>query len=180
MDIEQKREYHRNYNKNYRLSHKEKLKENVKRYREKNKEKVALTVKKWKLVNKDRLKEYRKDKNKLAYWHRRMRVLRKRAKERGIVFELSGWDIKRIKEGDCEYCGIKKDSISIDRKDNNIGYTINNCVSACSGCNTFKGAHVSYEDMKITGDIIKEVRKIKPNFWSYTPNWTKKPKNILD
>jgi len=41
--------------------------------------------------------------------------------------------------------------MSIDRKDNNKGYTSDNVTSACFLCNKIKGSFFSYEEMKEIG-----------------------------
>lgn len=55
----------------------------------------------------------------------------------------------------CYYCGgeMKKvhekgNIISIDRKDNNVGYVIENMVKACFVCNDTKGQYFTEDQMK--------------------------------
>jgi hypothetical protein len=71
----------------------------------------------------------------------------------------------------CCYCGDKiewkerrgkKDhhnAYYIDRKDNNTGYTKENCVVSCSLCNLTKHARFTYEEMLILGKSIGEIKK---------------------
>jgi hypothetical protein len=46
---------------------------------------------------------------------------------------------------DCHYCGTPPQKhkklvyTGIDRKDSSLGYTVDNCVSCCTTCNTAKG-----------------------------------------
>ncbi len=74
------------------------------------------------------------------------------AKKRGIDFNLSREESEILFSGDCYYCGQKPNRLSeknrkmngnplvngIDRKDNNIGYTIENSVTCCKTCNYAK------------------------------------------
>jgi len=74
------------------------------------------------------------------------------AKKRGLVFELSNDEFKSITSKECYYCGHFPSTVrnfgwangsfvfnGIDRKDNSIGYTIENCVPCCFVCNRAKG-----------------------------------------
>ncbi len=54
----------------------------------------------------------------------------------------------------CYYCGIglstngnRAAQISVDRKDNSIGYTIENIELCCQRCNTIKGNIFTAEEM---------------------------------
>jgi len=65
----------------------------------------------------------------------------------------------------CEYCGIRKDqlyllrdhfgsiknSLTVDCKDNSLGYAKGNLTLACDKCNQVKNNILSYEDMKYVG-----------------------------
>jgi hypothetical protein len=74
----------------------------------------------------------------------------KSAKERKKSFDLSLEDIKRLTQSDCFYCGQKPTAMlkqfnkrgfvynGIDRTDNSLGYTKENCVPCCKICNTAK------------------------------------------
>jgi hypothetical protein len=92
--------------------------------------------------------------NKLLYSYKRG------AKDRGLCFELSVEDFKKLTKGDCFYCGsypnTEKESFSIkknylyngiDRLNNNLGYTKENSVSCCGRCNIMK-MEMSIEDFK--------------------------------
>ena len=59
----------------------------------------------------------------------------------------------------CEYCGCeikrppyhiknKGNSLFLDRKANDIGYTYDNLVTCCWPCNERKGKHYSYDEFK--------------------------------
>lgn len=81
------------------------------------------------------------------------------AKKRGYVFEITNDVFQKIISSPCHYCGVEKSNkISqesrskytnhvyvveyngVDRKHNDMGYTIENCVPCCSLCNMAKKA----------------------------------------
>jgi len=75
------------------------------------------------------------------------------AKIRNIDYILTRTDFVSLTSADCFYCGAKPSTVmkvpnsygdytynGIDRVDNNIGYTINNCVPSCKECNSKKNA----------------------------------------
>jgi len=78
--------------------------------------------------------------------------------------------IKFIKIIKCHYCGKKikwyKHSIhngklspqryNLDRKNNNKGYTIHNCVVCCKLCNKIKSNIFSYREMIKVGKILSK------------------------
>jgi hypothetical protein len=91
----------------------------------------------------------------------------KGAKRRGQIWKLSRDDVRSLTSDDCFYCGhspsqkpstqtkLNGDYIynGIDRVDNSVGYTIENCVPCCWKCNRAKGT-LSYKDfMQMIEDI---------------------------
>lgn len=81
-------------------------------------------------------------------WH----TYKRRALSDGLVFELSRSQAVELFRSDCFYCGDPpqrqwkvgkyKRSVAnyngIDRVDNAVGYTPDNCVTCCTTCNTAK------------------------------------------
>jgi hypothetical protein len=78
---------------------------------------------------------------------------KKNAKKRNHEFTLNDEQLSILFKGNCYYCGIEPNFIQktsgtnqkgnyiyngIDRKDNKIGYIIDNCVSCCKVCNEMK------------------------------------------
>lgn len=90
----------------------------------------------------------------------------KRTKQRSpFQFTLSqknfiDWYLKQKKI--CIYCGVHEYKIDkrleIERKNNNIGYELENMALACENCNGVKGSILTYEEMKIVGEIIMKKR----------------------
>lgn len=74
------------------------------------------------------------------------------AKRKNRVFNLSKEDFRLLVTANCHYCAVPPLSVKkknsplgqdfiyngIDRKNNNLGYTIDNCVSCCKFCNQAK------------------------------------------
>lgn len=100
--------------------------------------------------------------------------LKGKAKGRGISFELKltefvDWYKKQPKK--CVYCDSSEKNaakfrfnqyhrLTIDRKDNTVGYTINNILLCCYQCNAVKCDVLTYSEMIKVGKMLKE-RKSK-------------------
>lgn len=99
------------------------------------------------------------------------------AKQRHLEWELSKEEFENIVSKDCHYCGEdprplkslaryhKVDSEihvnGIDRIDNEVGYTLNNCVPCCTKCNIMK--------MKLSkSNFLNQVLKIASHIQSST------------
>lgn len=98
----------------------------------------------------DRTKETHTTKD--SYFKRVYRNCRDGAKRRGYVFELTEEKYLELVLQTCYYCGREPYEIKfaarhhgnafpcngIDRKDNKLGYIVENCVPCCGSCNTIK------------------------------------------
>ena len=61
------------------------------------------------------------------------------AKQRGLTFNLTQEEHKRLIEQPCYYCGDLPDPVNgIDRMDNTKGYESDNTVPCCWPCNLMK------------------------------------------
>lgn len=100
--------------------------ENAKQWRENNPEKVVDN------------NENKKNSKQLQYT-----VYSRTARDKRLDFDLSFSDFNNIVSEPCYYCDIIQDKgfNGIDRKDSNIGYTLDNCVSSCTMCNFMKGSY---------------------------------------
>lgn len=69
----------------------------------------------------------------------------------------------------CHYCGAdifwaeyntntNGSNYNLDRKDNAIGYSKENCVACCGRCNESKSNHFTYEQFVQIGDLIRSWR----------------------
>jgi hypothetical protein len=93
---------------------------------------------------------------------------KKSASERGYKFKLSDEFFTNVILSNCYYCGVEPDNKKtsgnksmyyngIDRKDNNLDYIENNCVSCCGKCNIMKNKW-SHDD------FLSHITKIINNF----------------
>lgn len=72
-------------------------------------------------------------------------------------------------EPTCVYCGTPvvwkphniagKPAYNLDRKNNRLGYTKENCVVCCWPCNQTKSARFTHFQMKQIGEVIRRLRK---------------------
>lgn len=79
----------------------------------------------------------------------RYRHCRNGAKRRGKVFALTLDEFESITSKLCAYCGCfsgVESYVGVDRLNNNLGYTKDNCVPCCDKCNRFKYT-LSVEEM---------------------------------
>ena len=85
---------------------------------------------------------------------------RKRAAEKNIEFQLDINSVRTLIESSCHYCTKNYSSTKfrkggkfqfrhngIDRKDNSLGYTKENCVTCCQQCNYAKNDY-TYEEFR--------------------------------
>jgi hypothetical protein len=85
-------------------------------------------------------------------------VYKTHALERNLNFDLDVEQFRKMTKEDCHYCGDEPKTLfkpkarfggylsnGIDRKDNSIGYTIENSFPCCRVCNQMKSDR-SYED----------------------------------
>lgn len=89
---------------------------------------------------------------------------RKSANHRGIIFSLTITEFSNLIDKKCHYCGVGSSLMSfgenrmlarnvngnfiytgIDRKNNNEGYHIDNCVTCCKTCNFAKN-NMTYDE----------------------------------
>lgn len=95
------------------------------------------------------------------------------ARRRNRLFDLSFVDFKQIIVNNCIYCGKSSDKLhygqglrnqeaiewsafrytGIDRVNNDLGYSIDNCVSCCTTCNNSKRQSSVNEFLERTGKL---------------------------
>jgi len=69
--------------------------------------------------------------------NRQYSIYKSKAKHRNLVFDLTVDEFNEITSKPCHFCG-DKEKIGIDRKQNNIGYTLENSLPCCYVCNWSK------------------------------------------
>lgn len=81
-------------------------------------------------------------------------------KERGLAFDLDEeWFFLTIEDKPCHYCGMVEDRMGVDRLDNSVGHTKNNCVPCCQTCNRVRLDVFSPEEMKLIGAVIRKIKQ---------------------
>ena len=116
--------------------------------------------------------------------------LRTRAKKRKLPVSISFEEYCYHKLGNCYYCGISNmflkfyceimkigtPYMTIDRKNNNLGYTPDNIVGACFLCNKTKGSFFTAEEMKKIGElfIAPKFKKIEEEAIEAYSEWCEK------
>lgn len=109
----------------------------------------------WKGGEKQKRKRYRQNNPHADYFNH----MRSRSKPLGFLFNLPSESFKNWfyeTPNACEYCKRpvtpksenRMETLSIDRKNNSLGYTLENICKACNRCNTAKGNFFSYEQFK--------------------------------
>lgn len=74
---------------------------------------------------------------------------KRNAQNKGNIFSLTYEQFRELIASDCHYCGVEPSNMKklrevvlhwngIDRKDNDKGYTVENCVPCCKDCNYLK------------------------------------------
>ncbi len=99
-----------------------------------------------------------------AWYRRRFERFKRRAKDRGIKFELTFEEfchLRAYKDEKCFYCGITNGPFSVDRLDNTKGYSVSNCVVACFRCNKIKSSEFVAEEMKILGRALRKIDEMR-------------------
>lgn len=78
-------------------------------------------------------------------------------KKKGLLCDLDIDYMLHIMNQPCVYCGYTN-KIGCDRIDNNKGHTKDNVVPCCVECNKARNDNFSFEEMKILGRTIKEIK----------------------
>jgi hypothetical protein len=76
------------------------------------------------------------------------------AKNRDLEFDLSYDEFMTFWQEPCYYCGDEIETIGLDRKNNMIGYVIDNIVPCCTTCNYIK------RNILNTEEFINKCRQI--------------------
>jgi hypothetical protein len=94
----------------------------------------------------------------LRYGHSKNKAIRN-----GIIWDISKDQFIELCKLPCEYCGSKvvTTGSGLDRKDPNIGYTIDNVVPCCYLCNTMKWNYWSYNEMKEIGKLVAHLQSAR-------------------
>jgi dihydroxyacid dehydratase/phosphogluconate dehydratase len=80
------------------------------------------------------------------------------AKKRARPFTLTKEEFRKLTRQKCHYCGRTATLIQcngIDRVDNALGYSLNNCVACCKKCNYMKRVMLVNDFIKHAAQITK-------------------------
>ena len=96
---------------------------------------------------------------------RRFAATKWQSSKRGLEFSITLEEFISETEKPCVYCnnllGEKSTYASgLDRKNNAIGYITDNICSCCWVCNSIKGEHLSFEEMKEVVKLIIKMRNL--------------------
>jgi hypothetical protein len=117
-------------------------------------------------------KEMTSNRQKLKPYEFLFNLLKRNAQSTGIEGNLTYDEfVKFTSMETCHYCGDKitwnshrqrkgnySSAYHLDRKNNSLGYTKDNCVVCCSLCNSTKTNQFSYEEMCKIGKVIGEIK----------------------
>jgi hypothetical protein len=103
-------------------------------------EKQALQAKQWRENNPEKQKQINTTRNNSIQCQ--YKVYMGVAKRKNLVFEFTYEDYENTVKMICYYCHEmnEKGFNGLDRINQSLGYTIDNCVSCCSQCNYMKGS----------------------------------------
>lgn len=90
----------------------------------------------------------------------RYRQMRGCAKYRKLSYELSFEEYAALIELPCFYCEgpLPEAGTGLDRRDNKIGYTLENVVPCCTACNHIRGHYLTVEEMQAVAALLKILR----------------------
>lgn len=114
-----------------------------------------------KICHRKRVRSYRKVKGAYNWWYKRLEKIKKRARIKGLEFNLTVDELKKIKESaECYYCRTKTDVITLERMDNDKGYIIGNVLPVCYICNKLKSnIPFNLEEMRLIGQVVASYNK---------------------
>lgn len=120
---------------------------------------------KWREKNPEKMEEaneYKKNSKKINYG-----VYKRTANYKNLEFTITYDDYVNIVDKDCHYCGTiqEKGFNGIDRKDQTMGYLLDNCVSCCKMCNYIKGSCSDEVFIKRIEHILTFQNKISGNLY---------------
>ena len=101
-----------------------------------------------------------------------LRFYKRNARNRGLEWSLTDEQFKVLIMGSCRYCGAVSSMTlvrpclygelvynGVDRKDNDLGYTVGNSVSCCKTCQKMKGT-MTYEEFISQAKSVAEFAHI--------------------
>lgn len=84
---------------------------------------------------------------------------RKWDRKHGFECDLDRGFVEQLIVQGCTYCGVMKERIGLDRKDNAVGHVKSNVVPACTICNLVRGG-MPYAAWLVVADGMREAREL--------------------
>jgi hypothetical protein len=159
----------------YYRKNKDKVLASNKRYHQSH---IAQIREKKRLWQRENRKRHPHCKNPISIYH----SIKASAKERNYPILITSKQFAQWwtnQEHKCYYCKrtqgeVEKDTrrihrrrLTVDRKDNSLGYTLENIVLACYLCNETKSDFFSEEDMLVIGEIVRKKCLEEPHVHEY-------------
>jgi len=125
----------------------------------------AEQAKKWRENHQEKMlesNENKKNSKELQY-----NVYSRNANLKNLEFTISFEDYSNVVTKECHYCALiqEKGFNGIDRKDQSVGYIVDNCVSCCKMCNYMKGSTCDEVFIKRVEHILTFQGKIQGNLY---------------
>lgn len=143
------------YRRHYYQEHKEERAAYNRRYREKNRERLLARERQYREENKGRLYERRR------LVTTRFSSAKSWAKRRGHDWQLTKNEYAGLIARPCYYCGgdLPEVGAGLDRRDNSLGYLLDNVVSCCWLCNTIKNNRLTETETQMIGRVLRTIRE---------------------
>lgn len=101
-----------------------------------------------------------------ARWERslpgKFNHMKKSAKRRGLLVDMTlDQYMLLLEDKTCHYCknGLAETGSSLDRKNSNLGYSVENCVPCCTDCNMIRGKdRISHLEMIEVANLLNKLR----------------------
>lgn len=111
--------------------------------------------------SKETIYRNRKIEGTYAWWNRKHCGVKGGAISRNLSFQLTLSDYKKLRtDWKCFYCG-SKNTFSVDRANNKLGYTKKNSIACCLRCNRAKSYVFSKKEMIILGEALQKIDKLR-------------------
>lgn len=117
----------------------------------------GLCSKHYKQANRPKMNSY----NKKYYKNNKYFAAKKFASKKNKPFTIDEKQYKELLDCGCYYCGtqnLEMYGISLDRIDNNKGYTEENVVACCGKCNRLRGDQLTVEETLELIQLLKVLR----------------------
>jgi hypothetical protein len=125
---------------------------------------TAVFVKKWKVENPEKVRAGHQSWAKRFPLKKRLTHAKDIALSRGHVFELTREQLLEYWKLPCHYCGesiLAETGIGLDRVDNSRGYTTDNVLPCCGGCNVVRSDVLTVEEMEAAMAAVLRLRQQK-------------------